>query len=29
MTRNMLDGAACEGLDAFLAKRQPHWPTLA
>jgi enoyl-CoA hydratase/carnithine racemase len=28
MTRNMLDGAACEGLDAFLAKRHPHWPPL-
>jgi enoyl-CoA hydratase/carnithine racemase len=28
MARNMLDGAACEGLDAFLAKRHPHWPPL-
>ena len=28
MTRNMLDGAACEGLDAFINKRQPDWPTL-
>jgi enoyl-CoA hydratase/carnithine racemase len=28
MTRNMLDGAACEGLDAFIAKRHPHWPAL-
>ena len=27
MTRNMLDGAACEGLDAFLNKRAPVWPT--
>ena len=27
MTRNMLDGAACEGLDAFISKRQPNWPT--
>lgn len=26
MTRNMLDGAACEGLDAFISKRQPDWP---
>jgi len=26
MTRNMLDGAACEGLDAFISKRKPHWP---
>lgn len=26
MTRNMLDGAACEGLDAFISKRQPKWP---
>jgi enoyl-CoA hydratase/carnithine racemase len=29
MTRNMLDGAACEGLDAFIGKRHPHWPSLA
>lgn len=28
MTRNMLDGAACEGLDAFISKRKPHWPPL-
>jgi enoyl-CoA hydratase/carnithine racemase len=28
MTRNMLDGAACEGLDAFINKRQPDWPTV-
>jgi enoyl-CoA hydratase/carnithine racemase len=28
MTRNMLDGAACEGLDAFLNKRHPTWPEL-
>lgn len=26
MVKNMLDGAACEGLDAFLNKRAPHWP---
>ncbi|MFO1034874.1 MAG: enoyl-CoA hydratase-related protein [Hyphomicrobiales bacterium] len=26
MTRNLLDGAACEGIDAFLAKRAPQWP---
>lgn len=29
MARNMLDGAACEGLDAFLGKRHPHWPQLS
>ncbi len=28
MTQNMLDGAACEGLDAFVGKRHPHWPPL-
>jgi enoyl-CoA hydratase/carnithine racemase len=28
MVKNMLDGAACEGLDAFLNKRHPHWPPL-
>jgi enoyl-CoA hydratase/carnithine racemase len=28
MARNMLDGAACEGLDAFINKRHPHWPAL-
>jgi enoyl-CoA hydratase/carnithine racemase len=28
MVKNMLDGAACEGLDAFINKRQPHWPPL-
>ena len=28
MVRNMLDGAACEGLDAFINKRQPLWPEL-
>ncbi len=27
MTRNMLDGAACEGLDAFISKRAPQWPS--
>ncbi len=26
MMKNMLDGAACEGLDAFLSKRHPQWP---
>lgn len=26
MARNMLDGAACEGLDAFINKRHPNWP---
>jgi enoyl-CoA hydratase/carnithine racemase len=26
MTKNMLDGAACEGLNAFLEKRKPNWP---
>ena len=29
MVKNMLDGSACEGLDAFLAKRPPQWPALA
>ena len=29
MTRNMLDGAACEGLDAFINKRHPQWPVPA
>jgi enoyl-CoA hydratase/carnithine racemase len=28
MARNMLDGAACEGLDAFITKRHPQWPEL-
>jgi enoyl-CoA hydratase/carnithine racemase len=28
MARNMLDGAACEGLDAFISKRKPMWPAL-
>ncbi|MCA0432498.1 MAG: enoyl-CoA hydratase [Proteobacteria bacterium] len=28
MASNMLDGAACEGLDAFINKRHPHWPPL-
>lgn len=28
MARNMMDGAACEGLDAFINKRHPHWPML-
>jgi enoyl-CoA hydratase/carnithine racemase len=29
MTRNMLDDAACEGLDAFINKRAPNWPALS
>lgn len=29
MAKNMMDGAACEGLDAFINKRHPHWPTLS
>jgi enoyl-CoA hydratase/carnithine racemase len=28
MVKNMLDGAACEGLDAFINKRRPHWPKM-
>ena len=28
MVKNMMDGAACEGLDAFINKRHPHWPPL-
>lgn len=28
MTRNMMDDAACEGLDAFISKRHPSWPPL-
>ena len=28
MVQNMLDGAACEGLDAFINKRHPQWPPL-
>jgi enoyl-CoA hydratase/carnithine racemase len=28
MVQNMLDGAACEGLDAFINKRHPLWPVL-
>jgi enoyl-CoA hydratase/carnithine racemase len=27
MTENMLDGEACEGIGAFLEKREPKWPT--
>jgi enoyl-CoA hydratase/carnithine racemase len=27
MTENMLDAAACEGIGAFLEKREPRWPT--
>jgi enoyl-CoA hydratase/carnithine racemase len=26
MTRNMLDGEACEGIGAFVEKRKPVWP---
>lgn len=26
MVENMLNDAACEGLDAFIGKRQPQWP---
>jgi len=26
MTENMLDGEACEGIGAFLEKREPNWP---
>jgi len=26
MTENMLDGEACEGISAFLEKREPKWP---
>lgn len=29
MAHNMMDAAACEGLDAFISKRHPHWPPLA
>jgi enoyl-CoA hydratase/carnithine racemase len=29
MAQNMMDGAACEGLDAFIAKRHPHWPQIS
>jgi enoyl-CoA hydratase/carnithine racemase len=25
MAKNMLDGSACEGIDAFIAKRKPIW----
>ena len=27
MTENMLDGEACEGISAFLEKREPKWPS--
>ncbi len=27
MTRNMLDGEACEGIGAFVEKRAPAWPS--
>ncbi len=27
MTQNMLHGAACEGLNAFIEKRKPDWPS--
>jgi enoyl-CoA hydratase/carnithine racemase len=26
MTENMLDAEACEGIGAFLEKREPRWP---
>ena len=26
MTENMLDAEACEGIGAFLEKREPKWP---
>ncbi len=26
MTQNMLDAEACEGIGAFLEKREPQWP---
>jgi enoyl-CoA hydratase/carnithine racemase len=26
MTENMLDAEACEGIGAFLGKREPRWP---
>jgi enoyl-CoA hydratase/carnithine racemase len=29
MAKNMMDGAACEGLDAFISKRHPQWPPLS
>ena len=29
MVANMLDGAACEGLSAFIKKRQAQWPKLS
>jgi enoyl-CoA hydratase/carnithine racemase len=27
MTENMLDAEACEGIGAFLEKRDPNWPS--
>ena len=27
MTENMLEGEACEGISAFLEKREPKWPS--
>jgi enoyl-CoA hydratase/carnithine racemase len=27
MVQNMLDGSACEGLAAFIEKRNPIWPS--
>jgi len=27
MTENMLEAEACEGIGAFLEKREPRWPT--
>ena len=27
MTENMLEAEACEGIGAFIEKREPRWPT--
>jgi enoyl-CoA hydratase/carnithine racemase len=27
MAKNMLEASACEGIEAFLQKRAPHWPS--
>ena len=27
MTENMLEAEACEGISAFIEKREPRWPT--
>ena len=29
MTENMLDAEACEGIGAFLEKREPKWPSIS